>query len=33
MMAAMPRLAQWSEEHRQWQIVRWQCRAAREKAI
>lgn len=28
MKAAMPHVAKWSEEHPQWHIVRWQCRAA-----
>jgi hypothetical protein len=28
MMRSPPHIAQWSEEHPQWRIVRWQCRAA-----
>jgi hypothetical protein len=27
-MKAPPHIAQWSEEHPEWHIVRWQCRAA-----
>jgi hypothetical protein len=30
---AMPHVAQWSEEHPHWRVVRWQCRAANQKAI
>jgi hypothetical protein len=29
MMKAPPRMALWAEEHPEWRIVRWQCRAAR----
>jgi hypothetical protein len=28
MMRAPPHIAQWTEEHPQWRVVRWQCRAA-----
>ncbi|HZA01863.1 MAG TPA: hypothetical protein VE665_06235 [Hyphomicrobiaceae bacterium] len=28
LMRAPPHIAQWSEEHPQWRIVRWQCRPA-----
>jgi hypothetical protein len=27
-MRAPPHIAQWSEEHPRWRIVRWQCRGA-----
>jgi hypothetical protein len=32
MMTAPPHVAQWSEEHPQWRIVRWQCRAGTQRA-
>jgi len=28
MMTAPPHIAEWSEKHPQWRIVRWQCRTA-----
>jgi hypothetical protein len=28
MMMAPPHVAKWSEEHPEWRVVRWQCRAA-----
>jgi len=28
MMTAPPHVAQWSEAHPQWRVVRWQCRRA-----
>ena len=33
MMAAMPYLAQWSEKHPRWRIVRWQCSPGSQKDI
>ena len=30
MMSASPHLAQWSEEHPGWRIVKWRCRPAHE---
>jgi hypothetical protein len=33
MNSAMPHVAQWSEEHPQWRIVRWRCRPATEQDI
>jgi hypothetical protein len=31
MRSAMPYVTQWSEEHPQWRIVRWQCRPASDR--
>jgi hypothetical protein len=33
MMKAPLRMALWSDEHPEWRIVRWQCRAARQGDI
>jgi hypothetical protein len=32
-MTAPPHVAKWSEEHPQWRVVRWQCRAVGERDI
>jgi hypothetical protein len=30
-MKAPPHIAKWNEEHPEWHIVRWQCRAASQR--
>jgi hypothetical protein len=32
-MMAPPHVAQWNEEHPEWRVVRWQCRAANPRDI
>jgi hypothetical protein len=33
LVTAMPHVAQWTEEHPHWRVVRWQCSAARQQDI
>ena len=33
MKSALPRVAQWSEEHPGWRVVRWQCRPVNQHDI
>jgi hypothetical protein len=33
MMTAPPHVARWSEEHPEWRVVRWQCRAGSRRDI
>jgi hypothetical protein len=32
-MTAPPHVARWSEEHPQWRVVRWQCRAGTQRDL
>ena len=33
MMTAPPHVARWSQEHPEWRVVRWQCRAGSRRDI